>query len=26
MRMPGLPKDPAAMWMDINEGVITGLS
>jgi formate--tetrahydrofolate ligase len=26
MRMPGLPKDPAAMGMDINDGVITGLS
>lgn len=26
MRMPGLPKDPAAMGMDIVDGVITGLS
>ena len=26
MRMPGLPKLPAAMGMDINDGVITGLS
>ena len=26
MRMPGLPKEPAAMGMDINKGVITGLS
>jgi formate--tetrahydrofolate ligase len=26
MRMPGLPKEPAAMGMDVVEGVITGLS
>jgi len=26
MRMPGLPKEPAAMGMDIVDGVITGLS
>ena len=26
MRMPGLPKLPAAMGMDIEDGVITGLS
>jgi formate--tetrahydrofolate ligase len=26
LRMPGLPKKPQAMFMDINGGVITGLS
>ena len=26
MRMPGLPKEPAAMGMDVVDGVITGLS
>ena len=26
MRMPGLPKDPAAMGMDVKDGIITGLS
>lgn len=26
MRMPGLPKEPAAMGMDVVEGVVTGLS
>lgn len=26
MRMPGLPKEPAAMGMDVVNGVITGLS
>jgi formate--tetrahydrofolate ligase len=26
LRMPGLPKNPQAMFMDINDGIITGLS
>lgn len=26
MRMPGLPKEPAAMGMDVKDGIITGLS
>jgi len=26
LRMPGLPKKPQAMFMDINDGIITGLS
>jgi len=26
LRMPGLPKKPQAVFMDINDGVITGLS
>ena len=26
MRMPGLPKEPAAMKMDLVDGVIHGLS
>jgi formate--tetrahydrofolate ligase len=26
LRMPGLPKNPQAKFMDIKDGVITGLS
>ncbi|MDX9747978.1 MAG: formate--tetrahydrofolate ligase, partial [Paludibacter sp.] len=26
MRMPGLPKEPQAKYIDLNNGVISGLS